>query len=113
MQIPDYTRLQKLGFVLQFRLAKTDEGANLYTDWERNFIQSVSDQEQRKGFLSDKQWVIISKLFDKLAKEIPEAFEDPPEDENPAPLPAQLQRNPHRTYSQEAPFGDYDDDTPF
>ena len=106
----DYSKEQRLGFCSQFRLAKHHNKDWLYTSWEREFIKSVAHQEQTKGYLSDKQWAIVQKLFTKLVEDMPEALEDEPESESAEPLPAHLQRNPHRTYSQE---NDYDDDTPF
>ena len=108
----EYSKEQRLGFCSQFRLAKHLNGDRLYTSWEREFIKSVAHQEQTKGYLSDKQWAIVQKLFIKLVEEMPEALEDEPEGESEAaaPLPTHLQRNPHRTYSQES---DYDDDKPF
>lgn len=106
-----YSKEQRLGFCSQFRLAKHPNEDWLYTSWEREFIKSVAHQEQTKGYLSDKQWAIVQKLFIKLTEEMPEALEDEPEPEPSAdPLPTHLQRNPHRTYSQES---DYDDDKPF
>ena len=108
----DYSKEQRLGFCSQFRMAKHSNEDWLYTSWEREFIKSVAHQEQTKGYLSDKQWAIVQKLFIKLVEEMPEALEDEPdfEGESAEPLPSQLQRNPHRTHSQES---DYDDDIPF
>lgn len=98
----DYSKEQRLDFCSQFQLAKHPNGDRLYTSWEREFIKSVAHQEQTKGYLSDKQWAIVQKLFIKLKEEIPEALEDGPVPEPSAePLP---------TYSQES---DYDDDVPF
>ena len=108
----DYSKEQRLGFCSQFRLAKHPNEDWLYTSWEREFIKSVAHQEQTKGYLSDKQWAIVQKLFIKLVEDMPEALEDEPEfeSESAEPLPTPLQRNPHHTYSQES---DYDDDIPF
>ena len=108
----EYSKEQRLGFCSQFRLAKHPNEDWLYTSWEREFIKSVAHQEQTKGYLSDKQWAIVQKLFIKLVEDMPEALEDEPEPEGQdnSPLPTHLQRNPHRTYSQES---DYDDDIPF
>lgn len=36
------------------------------TDWEKNFIESVSDQFTNRGLLSFKQQEILKKIYDKV-----------------------------------------------
>lgn len=35
------------------------------TEWEHNFIESIYDQFERKGNLSDKQCEILERIYDK------------------------------------------------
>ncbi len=37
------------------------------TDWEQSFIESVSDDFDRKGELSTKQYNLLKRLYDKVA----------------------------------------------
>lgn len=103
-----FNQLQKLGFVEEFVEDKQESGIYVFTEWERNFIKSVVQQEKTKGFLSDKQWAIVHKCFAKLETTFPEAFDDPDEDPGTVPVDVFISHNPHRSYSQEA-----DDDPPF
>jgi hypothetical protein len=38
------------------------------TDWERNFIDSVSKQFKEKGSLSPKQLEVLNKIWDKVTR---------------------------------------------
>lgn len=44
----------------------SDESEQL-TDWERQFIESVSDQFTRTGKLSIKQEQVLQRIYDKVA----------------------------------------------
>ncbi len=33
------------------------------TDWEENFIESISDQFTRRSYLSDKQFEILERIY--------------------------------------------------
>ena len=39
------------------------ENINRLSDWERNFIESVSDQWDRKHWLSDRQEEILERIY--------------------------------------------------
>lgn len=39
---------------------------SLVTDWERNFIESISEQFDNRGDLSDKQVEILERIYYKL-----------------------------------------------
>ena len=39
-----------------------------FSDWERDFIVSVTGQLNKKGFLSDKQWEVIDKIQSKFKR---------------------------------------------
>lgn len=36
------------------------------SDWEKTFIQSITEQYQRKGELSEKQLAIVEKIWNKV-----------------------------------------------
>lgn len=38
------------------------------TDWEREFIQSISEYSEAGGFLSDKQDAILDKIWNKVTE---------------------------------------------
>jgi hypothetical protein len=43
------------------------ENMNRLTQWERNFIENISDQWERKRWLSDKQEEILERIYvDKI-----------------------------------------------
>ena len=37
-----------------------------FTDWEKEFLQSASEQFERKGGLSEKQQEILEKIWEKI-----------------------------------------------
>ncbi len=37
-----------------------------FSDWERDFIESVTDQFDRKGSLSEKQRETLKKIWEKI-----------------------------------------------
>ena len=55
-------RSQRIRFMLDF----AESHINKCTQWEQNFIESISDQFGNSGKLSDKQFEILDKIFDKL-----------------------------------------------
>ena len=36
-----------------------------YSDWEEEFLESILEQWPEKQWLSEKQWEILSRLWDK------------------------------------------------
>lgn len=38
---------------------------DVFTDWEVNFIESISNQFETKGDLSNKQCEILERIYDK------------------------------------------------
>lgn len=36
------------------------------TDWENNFLDSVRSQFENKGRLSDRQYIVLERIYDKL-----------------------------------------------
>jgi hypothetical protein len=36
------------------------------TSWEKNFVESISDQWERKRFLTDKQKETLGRIWDKV-----------------------------------------------
>lgn len=36
------------------------------SDWERGFIESISEQHDRTGGLSEKQQAILEKIWDRI-----------------------------------------------
>lgn len=49
-------------FVKEMLERTTNEGQDL-TDWENQFIESITDQYNRKGSLSDKQIDILERIY--------------------------------------------------
>ena len=42
------------------------EGETRLTQWEKNFVESISDQWTRKHYLSDKQKMTLGNIWDNV-----------------------------------------------
>ncbi len=51
--------------VILYMLEGCEDKKNL-TDWEKNFIDSIAQQFDDHGRLSDRQCEILEKIYDKL-----------------------------------------------
>lgn len=51
--------------IIHYMLDAFDDKSNL-TDWESNFIDSITQQFDDIGHLSDRQCEILERIYDKL-----------------------------------------------
>ena len=51
---------------LRYMLEHCGDFTEKLTEWERNFVESVSEQLDRRGDLSDKQAEILERIYCKL-----------------------------------------------
>jgi len=40
-----------------------NEAEDRLSDWERNFIESISNQMDERGWISDKQVVVLERIY--------------------------------------------------
>jgi hypothetical protein len=52
--------------IYKYRLETCEEHFTQLNDWEKHFIENVSDQFTNSGFLSEKQREVIDQLYDKV-----------------------------------------------
>lgn len=49
--------------VIEHFIAELGQPAKTLSDWEEDFLASVSDQFDRRGSLSDKQFEILERIY--------------------------------------------------
>lgn len=57
-------RQQMIEYMLKALI--TDDQEDKLTTWEKNFVESVSNQFDDKGNLSDKQCEVLERIYNKV-----------------------------------------------
>jgi len=57
--------------VLEYWLEKIDTDAKGLTKWEENFIESIKEQLEKRGTLSDRQIEILEKIYTEKGQASP------------------------------------------
>jgi hypothetical protein len=52
--------------VIKHMIDQCSDFTDRLTEWEAQFLESISDQFDRNGSLSDKQAAILEGIYDKL-----------------------------------------------
>ena len=56
-------KTEKTNSLISYMLHELETPLRKLTDWELNFLESISDQFIQKGDLSDKQFEILEKIY--------------------------------------------------